>query len=104
MGDGAGAAAIRIALIVLATYRLTRLITVDAFPPVKRAREWIEDWKGPDSALAYLVNCAWCVSIYVGAIVVVAVDKLTNQGVAVPVAVWLSASAITGLIATIEPD
>lgn len=54
-------------LLVLATYSVTRLVTADAFPPVLVAREWVQDRAGPDSALAYLVTCPWCVGVYVSA-------------------------------------
>ena len=37
----------------LAVYRLTRLITVDGFPPIRRAREWVlRRWPSEDTELA----------------------------------------------------
>src|SRR3990172_1052891 len=37
----------------LAVYRLTRLITLDGFPPIRRAREWVlRRWPSEDTELA----------------------------------------------------
>jgi hypothetical protein len=84
-------------LIAAATFRLTRLVAVDAFPPSDWLRWKIEDRTGPDSAWSYLVNCPWCLSIYIGA----AVTAVTAQIVSVPlpVLVAFTASTITGLTA-----
>ena len=91
-----------VALVCLAVYRVTRFITADAFPAMEAIRTGVGDRFGPDSWQAYLVECPWCVSIYVGAAAVA-----LAQGVGVdfpaPVAVWLTASAVTGLIASFEP-
>jgi hypothetical protein len=128
-------------LIALATYRLTRFITRDAFPLVAIPRDWIQrKWDPFDDAgwenyalysgedrrllvqglrskgiprptqwrrsIAYLVTCAWCVSIWVSAGVVALVALL--MGATLPwqwtPLVWLTASAATGLISQLERD
>lgn len=95
--------ALLVVLTCLATYRLTRLLTADAFPPVAALRDRIEGRFGEDSSVTYLANCPWCVSVYVGAAVVAATDHFATGGLTAPVLVWATASAVTGLIATLEP-
>lgn len=134
---------VTLVLITLATYRLTRFITRDAFPLVAVPRNWLQrKWDPFDDAgwenlplytgearaflfselakkgiprpsqlkrsIAYLVTCAWCVSIWVGAVVVVltAVLPLHDPLIHwrwVPL-VWLTVSAGTGLISQRERD
>jgi hypothetical protein len=88
-------------LICIAVYRLTHFITKDAFPPIAAFREYVGLRFGEDSSWAYLVECPWCVSIYVGAAVVVG-TSMAFASVPLPVLVWLTSSAVTGLIATYE--
>src|SRR5690349_18008028 len=118
-------------LAALATYRLTRFITRDAFPLVSGPREWIQErwdpfddegwdnyyrYDGEERAMliaglkqrgiprpnvmrksiAYLVTCAWCVSIWVSAGVTVFMVLVPPHPVTwfwVPL-VWLSSSAV----------
>lgn len=58
-----------IVLVALATARVTRLVTADKL--TERPRLWVLTqairWRGEDSLLTYLLTCAWCVSVYVGA-------------------------------------
>lgn len=86
----------------LATFRLTRLIQADAFPPIvhvkKSMREHLFIPGSPSveyfDELAY--NCPWCLSFWVAAIVVTArrfVPRLWD-----PVARALAFSAVSGVI------
>jgi hypothetical protein len=85
----------------LATYRLTRLVVTDDFPPVRWARnrltrtrwEWVED----------LVTCSWCASGWVAAALVAAVD-LAGASVPVPWLVWPASWAVGAWLAHVEPD
>ncbi|MCL7377471.1 DUF1360 domain-containing protein [Streptomyces sp. 35G-GA-8] len=52
-------------LAALATARLTRLITADRI--TEAPRNWIIRRLPRESLLSYLLVCAWCSSIYVGA-------------------------------------
>lgn len=90
-------------LIVASTYRLTRLLVVDEFPPIAYVREWITVRAGEASSLAYLVHCPWCTSVYVGALVVAGTDWLTDYTVMTPALLIAVASAVSGLIAATEP-
>lgn len=68
-----------LALIVLATARLTRLVTTDVLLDAPRTAflRWRIDrtakrsGKHPDEGgkLAYLIVCDWCASVYIGAAV-----------------------------------
>lgn len=55
-----------VALVVLACWRVTHLVTDDQFPPVAWLRDRITQRK-PLGSLAYLVECTYCVSAYTGA-------------------------------------
>lgn len=80
------------------TARLTFLVVRDTFPPVLLAREWIEDRFGEYHPVAYLVTCAWCVSVWVATATVVGV-LLVGVSVPVPVLTIGACSLFTGLVA-----
>jgi hypothetical protein len=88
---------------VLATYRLTRLITRDTITEDLR-------YAVTDAALtkhsrvplkaAELVGCPWCVSVYVAALVVAArtfIPRLWR-----PVALGLALSTAAGFLSTVD--
>lgn len=54
-------------LLALGVARITWLISEDHLPLIAKPRQWIVD-RNPDGNLAYLVNCWWCVSVYVAGI------------------------------------
>lgn len=116
-------------LIALAVHRLTRLVTRDKFPLIAVPRYYVTNWFDPSDeyktaqvvrrkargleevrghwgvvgqSLAYLWECDWCVSMWVSAAVVTVLTHLTS--VPMPFLIWLTASTVTGLIATHEPD
>jgi hypothetical protein len=89
-----------IILICLATFRITRFIAEDAFPPIAAVRDWVERRTGADSSWTYLIGCPWCVSPYVAAGVVLVVASTRRGGVPMPGLVITAASAVTGLTAT----
>lgn len=105
-------------LIFVATHRLTRLAIKDEVPIVKVPRDKAIRFLDPTpemlaeepglkghlggkgEALAYLLECPWCMSVWVGAVVVWATSQFTS--VPVPLLVWLGASTFTGLVADFE--
>lgn len=87
-------------LVALATYRVTRFLTRDHFPPIVAARQRVTDRFGEDSAWAFLVQCPWCISVYVGAVLTAATRRWA--GLACPWLVWPAASAVTGLLSARE--
>lgn len=103
-----------VALVALATYRLTVLTVHDRI--TKRPREWAQLWfearaehrSGTvtsdewQSSIAYLLGCPWCASIWVGGLVT-GITALT-VGVALPVLTWLAASAVTGFLCEVTDD
>lgn len=105
-------------LIFLATHRLTRLAVADEVPIVKGPRDALikfldptpqqrntdptakGHWGNTGRALAYLLECPWCMSAYTGAAVVFVTDLFA--AVPVPFLVWIAASSVTGLVANFE--
>lgn len=106
-----------VVLLVLAVYRVTRLLTEDKIPVVARPRDMIINWLDPlpsdiatgkrrptstsAHAIAYLLTCPWCMSVWVGAALIPAAHTWIEP-VPYPWLVWPAASAITGLIAAGE--
>lgn len=92
----------------LATYRLTRLVVRDEFPPVRVPREWLAgteeagyaDGRGP-GWLGDLVTCHWCASGWLSLGLVAGVDAFTS--VPLPVVVWFAVWGIGALVAHLEP-
>lgn len=107
-------------LIALATFRLTRMVTTDVVPFGSMREAFVNRWGIYDDAadkkvaiggrrtngfmrkLAYLWECDWCASIWVGGILTLITVQFVS--IPLPVLVWLSASAVTGLIAQRQPD
>lgn len=116
-------------LIILATHRVTRLITRDALPIIAVPREaFAQRWAGFVDAktkedkrlsiggkktnvvmksIAYLWECDWCTSMYVAAGLTYLAWRWTSLGDQhwiIAVLVGLAASTVTGLIAQREPE
>ena len=110
-----------VALICLATFRVTRLVIQDTFPPIGVPRDHLLNWWEPDGdwiadhpkasphwgalgrSLRYLLTCPWCMSPWVGAGVYYIATRF--PGVARPFLIVAAASAVTGLIArNLDPD
>lgn len=111
-------------LLCLATHRTTRLVTRDVVP-LGAAREWFAQRWGtyvdapdrrtaiggrrtywPMRSLAYLWECDWCASMWVGMMLTYLTWRWTALGTEhwyVSVLVWLTASTVTGLLAQREP-
>lgn len=81
---------------ILATYRLTRLIVADTFPPIARLRAAVSARWGDDSWQTYLSTCAWCSSMYVAAGLVAALDL--TIGLPAPLLWVLALSASAGIL------
>jgi hypothetical protein len=77
----------------VAVYRVTRLLTLDSFPPVAHVRAKVLHRWGK-SEWSELAVCAWCMSPYVGALVVTA--RLAVPAWWTPVALVLAWSAASG--------
>lgn len=96
-----------VVLMVLATYRLTRLVVADEFPPVKTFRERFE--ARHDNSLGYLVGCPFCVSVYAaGLVTFVTWLALTlfdtfRPGLPVPVLVWAGVAGAVSLLYELLP-
>lgn len=84
-------------ILVLASYRLTRLITTDEWPPSRWFRDKVVARYGPQSTPAYLVTCPWCMGAWVAALVVLATSLW--RPVPLPVLWWAAISSLVGLMA-----
>jgi len=95
-------------LVSLTVYRVTRLIVRDGFPPLRLLRRRLAGVEGnrwTDTRWEWfgdLLTCHWCVSPYVSALVVAAVDLLTTTPVALPVLVWVTAAAVAAYLIHLE--
>lgn len=106
------------ALVALTTFRVTRLVIEDTFPPLGVPRTWLINWWDPDEdwiaehpkaaahwgalgrSLRYLFSCPWCMSVWVGAGVIYGFTLFVS--VPLPWAALAVASAATGLLANLE--
>jgi hypothetical protein len=87
----------------LTSYRLTRLIARDEFPPLAVQRERIAvKWPG-DSWQVYLSRCSWCVGVYVSGVVILFTWLILavagNASMPAPLLWWGGAAAVVGIIA-----
>jgi uncharacterized protein DUF1360 len=101
-------------LVVVATHRLTRLAVADEIPLVKVPRDaavnWLDPttpgarapWGGFGRSVAYLLGCPWCMSIWVGGVLVWLTAVMV--GLPAPWLVWLAASSVTGWAASAESE
>lgn len=80
----------------LASFRLTRLVTTDKWPPSKAFRQWVEDRTGEDSAWTELVNCPWCWGVYVTAGVYLLVPQVVS--VPLPLLAYLATLTVVGVL------
>lgn len=88
-----------VAALILATYRLTRLVTSDEVP-FGAVRRKIE---GSGSKLEYLMSCPFCVSVWVGGFLAVGQGVIGDEwGWQVFVGA-MALSAITCLLASLVP-
>lgn len=79
----------------VAVYRITRLITRDSLPLVKRPRDAVAERWG-DRALGELVVCPWCVSFWVALAVIAGRLFLPLEWT--PLSLAFAFSAVAGLI------
>lgn len=81
----------------LAVARLTRLVTVDTFPPAARLRARTLCSPRTPPAVAELLECPWCVSFW-AALTVVALRRWAPT-VWAPLGATLAYSEVAGLLA-----
>lgn len=113
-----------VVLTCLTVHRVTRLITRDHLPIIAVPRQRVVLWLDPPvevdgipvapppryplgifgRSLAFLLECDWCMSVWVGAALVLAEVYLTDWPVPYPPLLAAAASTITGLVAQREPE
>jgi hypothetical protein len=108
--------ALTITLAVLATVRLTRLVVADSLPPLPAFRRWLArrlevvndrgEPRVPEPSLWTLVTCPWCISFWIGLVVLGSAALWGHTGAWRLIAGALSLSLIAGtyeaLMARIE--
>ena len=88
--------AVALATDIIATYRLTKLVTDDKV--LEDFRSYIY-WKFPrESKISYFIGCPWCISIWAAA-VIFALRRIDPE-IANIVSGILTASALTGVAYT----
>jgi Protein of unknown function (DUF1360). len=90
-----------VAIDALATYRLTRLLQQDTLPPLLAIRDRLMARYGA-SPWSELLNCPWCLSVWLGA--VVAVLRRVCPRLWGLAAHALAASAVTGLLSQVSAE
>jgi hypothetical protein len=96
-----------VVLVGLATYRATRLVVRDDFPPIRWVRHRVERWAGRSPRREWvgdLATCHWCASGWISLALLAGIDLATTQPVPLPVVTWLAAWAVGATIAHLEPE
>lgn len=90
--------AIEFVILGLATFRITRLATRDTIFESARNKFW-RRFPPETSKIGYLLTCEWCLSVWVGSLVVI-------SAMIIPVTVYVYAvfavSAVAGLLTAYE--
>lgn len=90
-------------LVCFTTYRITRLLVRDTFPPVRLIMVKIvgEDEKKLEGTnlewLGELLTCYWCASVWVAGFTVLA-TQMTTGDLCYPLLVWPSAATVGALM------
>lgn len=103
---------------VVAVWRLTRLLVVDEWPPARAVREWFistfgvvdgdgalvggRRWGWVGHAVAYVWTCPWCMSPYVGGLVWWAADW--RLSVPFPWLILAAGSGLAGVMSWVESE
>lgn len=100
-------------LMTLTTYRVTRLVVEDTFPPAVWVRdrltghEWtieepyaVQRWRFVPAWVGDLVSCCWCTSVWVSAALVALVDL--TVGLPLPLLAWGGVAAAAAWLSHLE--
>ena len=82
-------------ILSLATFRLSRLLTVDVIFEDLRERIWKK--YSPLTKFGYLFTCIWCMSIWVASVIVICYTIIPT--VTTVLALPFAISAVAGLVA-----
>lgn len=98
MGQSEGTS-MTLLLLGLASYNFTRIIAVSRFPLAENLRYKVYYRFGNESWQYYLVNCVWCVGVYISAVVVGITSFFAD--LPLPVLWWGAVAGFVGIIHTI---
>lgn len=88
--------------VVAATHRLTRLLVLDVFPPIKAFRGLVYRTVGQQHPISYLVGCFWCASVWIGCAVTLSAWLLAGDGLPYPWGVWALSSSVAGILGNVD--
>ena len=83
-------------ILVLAAYRVTRLITTDTI--LEGFRNWVWSRQDPGTKIGYLISCNWCTGFWVSLAFILGYLLVPNATFVVSLV--LSTSALVGLISS----
>lgn len=103
---------------IVAIWRVTRLLVLEDFPPVRAVRDWMistfglvdadgnlvggRRLGGIGYAVAYIWTCPWCMSAYVGGLVWWAADW--RLSVPFPWLILAAGSGLSGVMSWVESE
>ena len=87
--------ALQFAILALAAYRMTRLVTTDVILNPIRKKIW-KKYPPQNHNLGYVITCDWCSSIWVSSLVVIMYTITSSLTFAV--CCMFAVSALVGLI------
>lgn len=91
-----------LALFVLTTARLTRLINADVIlDPLRIA---VARRRGPDSTLSYFLSCPWCVGLWLSLLLAIPTVAVLGWPWWSLIPLGLSGSHVVGLLAPLASD
>ncbi len=86
-----------LALLMLTSARVTRLVVADSFPPIARLRSRLS---APGGWRAYLLSCPWCMGAWVALGVTLGTEAW--YGLPAPLLVWPAVAWASGWLGTVE--
>jgi hypothetical protein len=106
--------------LIVAIWRVTRLLVLDEVPPVRATRNWFirtfgvidadgnivagRRWGWLGFSLAYVWTCMWCMSPWVGGALWALAVYVAHQSVAFPWLVIAAGSGLAGLLNMVEGE
>lgn len=104
-----------VVLMIVAIWRVTRLLLKDDLPPVRLTREWFihtfgvvadgkvaggKRWGILGFSIAYIWTCPWCMSFWVGLLIWAGADW--RLSVPYPWLIIAAGSGLSGMMAAVE--
>jgi len=95
MKSSTGISALDAAILALAVFRVTRIVTTDVILEKLRNRVW-RRFPPERGGIGYMITCTWCTSIWIASLFVL--SYMINTRLTIGVAGIFALSAVAGLI------